>query len=126
MDYITLLSGIVGLLFFEFLRIYKCTTVGKHPVPNNRIGWHVFGLSGLAVISAFLAYQFAQGQFVEGMVLGFSVPSGLKTVLAKETATPKEGDDMWKKEHENAHPGTKPAVRWGAERWVRSYFDSRP
>lgn len=125
MDYMTLLSGVAGLLFFEFLRIYKCTTVGKHPVPNNRIGWHVFGLAGLAVISAFLAYKFAQGEFIEGLVLGFSVPSGLKTVLAKETGPSKEGDDMWKREHENAHAGSRAVGTKGIALWAQSYFDRR-
>lgn len=126
MEYMTLLSGVIGLLFFESLRIYKCTTVGKHPVPNNRIGWHFFGLSGLAVISALLAYKFAQGQFMEGLVLGFSVPSGLKTVLSKETAPSREGDDMWKREHEKAKAGARHVGKKGLELWARSYFDRKP
>ena len=117
------LSGLVGLLFFEFLRIYKCTTVGKHPVPNNRIGWHVFGLAGLGAIGVILAYQFAQGEFIEGMVLGFSVPSGLKTVLAKESAPRNEGEDRWKEERAKTQGDFQPVSQNNLKRWFIGYFD---
>lgn len=123
MDLVTIGSGIAGLLFFEFLRIYKCTTVGKHPVPNNRLGWHLFGLGGLALIAALLAVQFAKGEFIEGMVLGFSVPSGIKAVLTRESPTD-TGDDRWLEDADaDIEMGSQRRIVGFFKDWIESYFD---
>jgi hypothetical protein len=120
----SLFSGLLGLVFYEGLRIYKCTTVGKHPVPNNRLGWHALGLSILGVVSASLSYQFAEGQFMEGVILGFAVPSGLKAVLARESG-PSKGDDMWSDGRKSDATGSSSKFAARARSWIVSYFDSR-
>lgn len=124
MDYQAIVSGIFGLFFYEGLRIYKCTTVGKHPIPNNRIGWHIVGLTILGFVAATLAVQFAKEEFVEGLILGFAVPSGLKAVLASESK-PDQSDDMWSYDTSQGDAKTMPKFAVKALAWANSYFDSR-
>lgn len=124
MDLTTIASGLLGLAFFEGLRIYKCTSVGKHPVPNNRIGWHLLGLSILALVAASLAVKFASGEFVEGLILGFAVPSGLKAVLSGESG-PDKGEDMWSDDASKNQMGGKSRTLVRAMTWINSYFDTR-
>lgn len=110
-------SGIVGLAFYEGVRIYRCTTSDQHPVPNNRLGWHLFGLSLLAIAASSLAVALAQREFIEGIILGFSVPSGLKAVTGRQ---PSEAqiDDNW----DDVKPlhGSRFVAK--LEDWFRSYF----
>ena len=87
-------SGIVGLAFYEGVRIYRCTTSDQHPVPNNRLGWHFLGLTLLAIAAIALAIALARGEFVEGVIFGFSVPSGLKAVTGRQLPEI-QSDDNW-------------------------------
>ena len=116
-------SGIVGLFFYEGLRIYKKTSAGKHPVPNNRIYWHMLGLALLAVPAGCLAAFMAEDNYVEGIILGFSVPSGIKAAIGKESIAD-DIDDNWRMGVAQKSPRTWVLVR-KLRSWVRRYFDTR-
>ena len=125
MDYQTAFFGLLGLVFFECLRIYKCTSVGKHPIPGGRWRWHLLALVGLGVVSAFAAVALTGGGFGEAIFVGFSVPSGIKTLVSREVN--EAGiDDMWE---EDAQPsGSRTAsgmlaqAGQGLGGWATDYF----
>jgi hypothetical protein len=75
------LYGMVGFIGFESLRIYKLLCAGLPITPHNRKRLYGMTLVCVAVFSGVVAHAFAQGNIIEAIYVGFSVPTGLKTLL---------------------------------------------
>jgi hypothetical protein len=79
MDFI---GGIIGFLGFEGLKIYKVVWVSKKPFPpENRLLWYVLAIIGISILSGFMAVALAKGDLFRAIIIGFLVPSGIKTIF---------------------------------------------
>ena len=77
------LYGIIGLVGFEALRIYKRIWANLPFTPRRNVGLYLLTICCLAFFSGFAAHALANGSIVNSMFVGFSVPTGLKALTDK-------------------------------------------
>jgi len=92
--FLTILSGAVGLAFYEGIRIYRCVTTGRSPLPNNQRGWYLVGMTLIFIATSFLVFYLAYDEFVEGVVLGFLSPNGIRAITGTRSNSI-QSDDNW-------------------------------
>ena len=80
MDY---LYGVIGFLGFEGLRIYKVLWADIPIAPHNKKYLYGITIICLSVFSSIVAHAFSNGNIVEALYIGFSVPTGLKALSDK-------------------------------------------
>ena len=82
-------SALLGLAFFESIRIYKGSQVGRGAVPKFGFKKRIDVFVYLAILiifaeaSIFLAINMMPSTTSEAFLLGFSVPSGTNLMLSK-------------------------------------------
>lgn len=86
--------GILGFVGFECLRIYKVLWAGGKIVPSEKPMAYTIILLGISVFSGVIAHAFATGSVPKAMMVGFSVPSGIKAFTDKA-----KDDDSDAEEH---------------------------
>ncbi|NQT85195.1 hypothetical protein HQ560_00425, partial [bacterium] len=75
-------GGVIGLIGFECLKIYKRAWSDQPFSPRKQLLLYLLSLVGLAVFSGFAAVALAPGNFAHAIFLGFSIPNGAKAILA--------------------------------------------
>jgi hypothetical protein len=120
MSMIDAIAGVIGVFLFEALRVYKCVVANKNPVPGKRYGWYGSSLIGLAVGGGVLGTYLASGNFLLGVYVGFSLPTGLAAILRSEArGNGAKVEDMWPNGNRDAEDLSFGSKLW---RWVKGYF----
>ncbi len=91
LDYISnintdFLFGIVGFLGYECLRIYRILT-GKEkgkPFPSGKRKFYILIIFFLAFFAGTVSYAFKANEASRSIFVGFSVPSGLRTLIGND------------------------------------------
>lgn len=119
-----LIYGIIGFVGFEALRVYKRLNSGQPAVPQQT-GLYVLVILILAVFAGFIAHVFGHGNVMQSLVLGFSVPSGVKTILEPSEKRQKSPNDTIEYNDTvddiDSRPPTRPD---GPLKVIRSFFHS--
>jgi hypothetical protein len=108
--------GVIGFLGFEAIRIYKCQWAGRSVVPLKRRWLYAGTLFALGVFSGCVAFGIAGGNAGRALFIGFSVPTGIRTLLE-----PSQGQRSHEV-HVDDTDLSRPARVWRVTALIREYF----
>lgn len=111
--------GIVGFIGFEGLRIYKAVLRSRPAIPQKRHGVYVFAVILLIIFSAFAAEIMAGGNKLTALFVGFSVPTGMKTLFDDQTPRNGTAADAVKVDDTKI---ISVSPLQGILMWIRAYF----
>ena len=98
-----ILYGIIGLLGFEGMRVYKRMWAGLKIRPQKTLWLYIAILVFLSLFSGACAHALANGNLASALFIGFSVPTGIRSILHRSsrgvsTRAPVQLDDIEIKE----------------------------
>jgi hypothetical protein len=88
----SILFGVIGLVGFEALRLYKSFVSGKALIPQNQSMVYAIIVAVLALFSGACAYALANGNLANSLFVGFSVPTGIRALLGAGTVPGHKGN----------------------------------
>jgi hypothetical protein len=74
--------GLIGLLGYEALRLYKSFIGRRALIPRGQVTIYSVILSALAIFAGACAYALANGNLANALFVGFSVPTGIRALLS--------------------------------------------
>jgi len=93
------IGSILGVLFHEAIRIYRCFLSKRTIIPKNGFGKRINAIIYIVVLCVFVLVSFYLTTFlgitnpVAAFVFGVSVPNGLSNL--KPISKPEQVDDFW-------------------------------
>ncbi|MEL6778549.1 MAG: hypothetical protein AAFO06_14960 [Cyanobacteria bacterium J06597_16] len=118
------LGGVLGVLFHEAVRIYRCILAEKPVIPSAGFGLrgntviYVLVILVFIAVAIFFTEYFAQGNSVASLFFGFGIPSGSRLISPVAKVSQAEGeklDDFWSEENR------PPSLSERFSRWLSMY-----
>jgi hypothetical protein len=117
----------IGLMGFESLRIYKLLRAGRRSIVRRpQLLAYVITMVLLSIFSGACGYALANGNLGTALFVGFSVPTGIRTLLDNPDSNgpqaPSISVDDFDLDHTRTEP-EQPSFRHSVIAWLKDYFE---
>lgn len=119
MDINIYVYALLGLGFYEALRVYKAIRLNKDVVPNSRYYAYAFTIIVFSTVSILCVELFAEKNIMAAFLFGFSIPTGANLNYIEGQSKKIVGDDpddLWK------HDANLDKDHNNRVAWISKYF----